>query len=109
MDIKRLLTIEMSMRKKKALFIYYYYGDLEIILIMNLMHKKVVSDSRCKLREESCEAIIHSLFHCEQARMVWRLTHFDEVILHNRFNCLPDIFEHIKSVLIVNELNICWF
>ena len=74
---------------------------------MNLYQRHVVGDALCPLCDETQESILHNLWYCEQAQVVWRSVRSFAPLYEKRHRTFMDLFE---SVLLQNSsFHVAWF
>nr|XP_023888394.1 uncharacterized protein LOC112000487 [Quercus suber] len=74
---------------------------------MNFHQRHVVGDALCLLCDDTQESILHSLWYCEQAQVVWRSLRSFAPLYEKHHRTFMDLF---KSVLLQNSsFHVAWF
>lgn len=90
---------------KVRIFLWRALSDL-FPNISNLMLKRVVANSRCKLCGSPGELVLHALFVCDRAFDVWDLSLLTGYVAPGRFSCFRDVLDNVHSVFSLNEVQL---
>ena len=74
---------------------------------LSLFRRHVVADALCPLCDEAQEFILHSLWYCKQAKVVWQLVRSFAPLYGKHHRTFMDLFESV--LLQHSSYDIAWF
>ncbi|XP_062005888.1 uncharacterized protein LOC133723072 [Rosa rugosa] len=75
----------------------------------NLQQRRITMDGTCWQCGAACESTLHVFWECPAARNVWKLTFLSEVCKTWKEPSVMDLFSHVSSIAVGNDLALFGF